>query len=96
MTSKTWTLSLGRPGVALRSWQGISWRFLGLRVGTGWRREEEGILMDQLVMDQLVMDQLLMLAVSEHSARRGGPVCPFQGAGAIGESRCRGRKRPAS
>lgn len=52
MTSKTRTLSLGRSGVALRSRQGISWRFLGLRVGTARRREEEGIVMDQLVMDQ--------------------------------------------
>lgn len=64
MTSKTRTLSLGRPGIALRSRQGISWRFLGLRVGTARRREGEGILMDQLVTDQLVM-----LAVSEKSTR---------------------------
>jgi len=42
MTSKTRTLSLGRPGVALRSRQGISWRYLGLRVGTARRREGEG------------------------------------------------------
>ena len=45
-----------------------------MRVGTGWRREGEGILMGQLVMgqlliDQLLIDQVVMLAVSEKSTR---------------------------
>lgn len=62
MTSKTWTLSLGRSGVALRSRQGISWRFLVLRVGTARRRGGEGILMGQLMMGQLMMDQVLSIS----------------------------------
>lgn len=89
MTSKTRTLSLGRSGVALRSRQGISWRYLGLRVGTARRREEEGILMDQLVILAVLdaearcahfraLERLGKAAAEEGNARRadGRPPRP--------------------